>query len=292
MRRKRSAGGGGIQTVRTDGLRLVYRVLGRGPVCLVPSPGWGMSVDSYFETLGRLGNAMTLVFVDSRGSGLSTKPRTTKGYRYADFARDMERVRCHLGVEKVWIFGHSMGGILAMRYALDFPASAVGLFLVGTFAQGDKAYAREVARREAARAKEAWYKKVDWGAIRSDRDLKRAFMDALPLYFHDSRRLPEYRAALASTTFSGHAYRGWQESEEGTVRMLAELDGIRCPTLVVVGKTDFVCAPFNSERIHRHIAGSRLVILPNTGHFPWLESPAAFYAAVDGFLAKLPAGAR
>lgn len=274
----------GPATVEVNGLRLWYSVRGRGPVCLVPSPGWGMSVDFYVETLGALSDVLTLVFIDSRGSGRSQRPLSTAEYRYADFASDLEGIRRHLGAPKIWILGHSMGGILAMRYALDHPDASAGLVLVGTFAQGDKAYGEEVARRKALRASEPWYKTVDWDAIKSDQDLAVALSDVLPLYFHDFGRMAEYRARLASTAYSSHAYRGWQDSEGGTVSLLDSLGAIQCPTLLVVGESDFVCAPMNSERIHRQVKNSEMVVLLQAGHFPWVERPAPFFQAVRDFL--------
>lgn len=273
-------------TVEVNGLRLWYSVKGRGPFCLIPSPGWGMSVDLYGATLGELSDVMTLVFIDSRGSGRSQRPSSTREYRYSDFAMDIEGIRLHLGAPKVWILGHSMGGILGMRYALDFPSAAAGLLLVGTFAQGDKAYGDEVARRKALRASEPWYKEVDWDAIKDDQDLAVALSHALPLYFHEYERMPEYRAIMASTTYASHAYRGWQDSEGGTVNILPSLGAIQCPTLLVVGESDFVCAPMNSERIHARIKKSEMVVLPQAGHFPWIERPEPFYRTIRDFLSK------
>lgn len=276
----------GAGTADVDGLRLWYAVKGRGPTCLVPSPGWGMSSDLYAQTLDWLARDFTLVFIDSRGSGRSSRPPSTADYRYGLHAADLEGIRGHLGIGKVWVLGHSMAGIQAMRFALDYPGSVAGLLLVGTFAQGDEAYAAEVKRRENLRASEPWYRKVDWSAIRTDEQLKDAFSAALPLYFSGTSAMSTYRRLFESTLYSGHAYRGWLESEGGSVMMLGAIEAIQCPTLLVVGDGDFVCPPSCSRLIQERIPHAELVEIPSSGHFPWIETPEPFIRCVRSFLAR------
>ena len=56
------------------------------------------------------------------------------------------------------------------------------------------------------------------------------------------------------------------------------------PTLIVVGDEDTVTPPAASEAMHRAIAGSELVRIPQAGHLSNLERPDAFTAAVAAFL--------
>ncbi len=58
-------------TVRLNGLNLWHKVCGVGPVCLLPTPGWGPSSDLYYHTLGRLETLFTVVYLDTRGTGRS-----------------------------------------------------------------------------------------------------------------------------------------------------------------------------------------------------------------------------
>ena len=268
------------------GIRLWFKVVGRGPICLVPSPGWGMSIDLYAETLGWLGDAFTLVFIDSRGSGRSGRPASTADYGYARHSADLEGVRRHLGAGKVWVLGHSMAGVQAMRFALDYPGSVAGLLLIGTYAEADEAYAAEVERRKALRAAEPWYRTVDWGGIETDVQLKEALSTALPLYFHKAEAMPGYRRLFETSTYSGHAYRGWLECDSGTVSMLDAVGSIQCPTLLVVGEGDFVCPPSCSRRIRERVPRAELAEIAESGHFPWIEQPASFERHVRVFLSR------
>ena len=64
-----------------------------------------------------------------------------------------------------------------------------------------------------------------------------------------------------------------------------ELGRIDAPTLVVAGEDDFICDVTAAREMAELIPGARLVVIPDAGHFPWVEQPAAFRAALDEFLA-------
>ena len=63
-----------------------------------------------------------------------------------------------------------------------------------------------------------------------------------------------------------------------------QLDGLTLPTLVVWGQHDRLIPLAMGERFAREIPGARLVVVPDAGHAPMIEAPAAFMAAVRGFL--------
>lgn len=61
-----------------------------------------------------------------------------------------------------------------------------------------------------------------------------------------------------------------------------------CPSLVVVGASDALTPPAEAEAMARRIAGAELVRIPDAGHLPCIENPAAFAAALGDFLDRLP----
>jgi pimeloyl-ACP methyl ester carboxylesterase len=63
-----------------------------------------------------------------------------------------------------------------------------------------------------------------------------------------------------------------------------KLDTIRVPTLVLVGRHDFICSPMQARIIHDGIRGSRLAVFEKSGHFPWIEEPELFFSTVTNFL--------
>jgi proline iminopeptidase len=68
-----------------------------------------------------------------------------------------------------------------------------------------------------------------------------------------------------------------------TYDLLAQLGTITCPVLIIGGDADLI-PPESNELIHAQIKGSRLVIMKNCGHFPFLEAPTQFFPAVRDFL--------
>ncbi len=65
-----------------------------------------------------------------------------------------------------------------------------------------------------------------------------------------------------------------------------ELARIATPTLVVVGEDDFICDVVSAREMADAIPGAQLATIPEAGHFPWVEQPAAFRAALDRFLTE------
>ena len=67
-----------------------------------------------------------------------------------------------------------------------------------------------------------------------------------------------------------------------------ELGRIQVPTLVLVGRKDFVCSVRFANALHVGIPGSRLVVLEKSGHMSYVEEPDRFFRVVDDFLAGRP----
>jgi len=67
----------------------------------------------------------------------------------------------------------------------------------------------------------------------------------------------------------------------------SEVDKITVPTLILVGDEDVAVPPVHSQRLHEHIAGSRLEIIPRAGHTSTVEEPTAVNSAITNFLGSL-----
>ena len=65
------------------------------------------------------------------------------------------------------------------------------------------------------------------------------------------------------------------------------LPSIQLPTLIIVGDEDVATIPAKSRRMHASIQGSKLVVIPNSGHTSTVETPQAVIAAMEGFLANV-----
>ncbi|MFW6010637.1 MAG: alpha/beta fold hydrolase, partial [Gemmatimonadota bacterium] len=126
--------------------RIHYRVLGRGAdtvVAIHGGPGAGMN--SILPDLEPLTESFTVIFYDQRGGGRSELPADTALLRAEYFVEDLEAVRRHFGLERMKLFTHSFGSILAARYAQEY-SNRVDWMVFHKATGPDMVAARELAR--------------------------------------------------------------------------------------------------------------------------------------------------
>ena len=115
---------------RRTGSRSVTRCAARGRLCCCQG-GPNNICDTIAADIAPLADSHTLVFHDYRGSGLShSAPADT--YRFERLADDLDELRQHLGFDSVSVLAHSMGGFVALHFALRHSDSCTRLALVGT----------------------------------------------------------------------------------------------------------------------------------------------------------------
>jgi proline iminopeptidase len=147
------------------------------------------------------------------------------------------------------------------------------------------------ARARATPAQWAAYRSLWDGSLRGDDAFRQAFETIRPLYFHDQRLAEAANRARSDTRYRLAVRQFIIAHEYPTYDCRAELKGIRCPTLVMVGRHDWICPVDQSEEIHRLIPGSELTVFESSGHSPQVEEPAAFQDRLRRFLAGGAGGA-
>ena len=90
---------------------------------------------------------------------------------------------------------------------------------------------------------------------------------------------------LSSTVLSAEAAEAGGALAEGW-SVVPRLGEISAPTLVLVGRDDFICPPSQAKIMHERIPNSELVVFEQSGHFPYIEEPQAFFDAVRGWLKR------
>jgi pimeloyl-ACP methyl ester carboxylesterase len=111
-------------------LRVVEGGATRGePVVMLH--GWGASAYSFRHAFDRLSkHGMRVVAADLRGFGLSDKPSAAGAYSLASYREDVDQLLDALGIERAALVGHSMGGGVALKYALERPERVGALSLI------------------------------------------------------------------------------------------------------------------------------------------------------------------
>ena len=122
--------------------------------------------------------------------------------------------------------------------------------------------------------------------IATDEEFGRYLATIMPFYFHDESKLPA--SLFERGTYAIDAYRMMKiNADELGHGILERLEEIVAPTVIVVGDDDFICSTVQAARIHMRIKGSKLVLIEQAGHFPWIEQPEAFYAGLQEALAAV-----
>ncbi|MEU8656234.1 alpha/beta fold hydrolase [Actinoplanes philippinensis] len=271
----------GTHFVTVGGTRLAYHVAGSGPV-MIAHPG-GPGVEYSYLRVPQLEKTFTMVYVEPAGTGASDPlpEHATYAGTYADLLHGLVE---HLGVPAVHLLGHSHGGVVAQRYALRHPDRVAGLVLYSSTPVTDAAFWAEGARQGAAYPRRhpeipeaaAAAAALEEPLAEQTEAAKSAWMSAvLPVYFAD------FWGRRAEFEPLRDGIRSWPVNFDSTaVDFRPGLPEITAPTLVVTGRHDFICGPGWAAMLHDGIARSRLVILPESGHFGHLEEPEAFAAAV------------
>jgi len=236
--------------------------------------GYTDSWRSYRPLLAELPYSIRVIAVTQRGHGDSSKPASA--YGISDFAADVPVILDRLGIERAVLLGHSMGSLVAQRFAIDHPDRTLGLVLIGAF--------RAVAGNAGAEA--LWQAGVAAATDPLDPAFVRAFQastlaDAVPPAFFEtvvaeSLKVPArvWRAALRAMLdedFSG------------------ELCRIAAPTLLLWGDQDGFSGREEQEALRAAIKGAALLVDPGAGHSPHWEHPTRSAAAIAAFVGQLAA---
>jgi proline iminopeptidase len=182
----------------------------------------------------------------------------------------------------VAVLGHSYGGFVALEYALRYPERLGRLILLGTspaFDHGEEVQAN--ARRRGATQEQLEALAV---SPEDDAEAWRQWKTIEPLYFHayDAELAERVMGRTIVSNYAGEASDAILEGWDATPR----LGEIAAPTLIIVGRDDFVCPPSRAEIMHERMPDSELVVLENSGHFAHAEEAEAFFEVVRGWLRR------
>jgi proline iminopeptidase len=281
-------------TVTLNEVDIHYRTIGEGPVLFLVSPGWGVASGYLQRAFSSLAKHLRLVFIDTRGSGLSGRPADPMRMGSVDMANDLEALRAHLGLSEISILGHSNSGAIALAYAARYTDRVSKLVLIDSQVLGLSADA-DTQRILENRATDPRFKEAtrivstfftgQMNPATSDESLEAFIAQVLPLFLHS----PEKSLPLAQEQLSGpissYAFVSQYAADAAfPIDQTKSLAAIRAKALIMAGRHDYICPVALSQRLHEGIPESRLVIFEESGHLPWLEEPNAFSAELERFL--------
>lgn len=239
--------------------------------------GLGATSNVWFPQRQALSGRFQVIVYDRSGCGLSSL--RDEGYSIESWGAELARLLDDLAVATAVVVGHSLGSMVAQDFAATHPERTRALVLVG----GEAALSPEGREILGTRADlieagglsavvDPWLSSVLAPATRAGNPVLAGLLRAMFLSY-DPRSYAQQARALRDADVRPHH------------------SGISCPTLLLVGDEDPVTPLAWQEAIQSAIPGSQLRTLPGAAHMPMLESPVAFNAALEEFLARLGAPA-
>jgi pimeloyl-ACP methyl ester carboxylesterase len=255
-----------------NGTRLYYEVAGSGdPLVLIH----GMTLDTrmWDDQFEPLAHQYRVVRYDARGFGKSALPAAGRPYAHTD---DLKALLNHLDIARAFILGLSMGGGIAIDFAVAHPEATEALIPVDSRLNGwqpDAEFA-EYLSAVRTRAREA--------GTQAGRDAW-----TYSTMFKPALENPTVASRLVQIIAD---YSGWHWVNDNPLRTpdppaAQRLHTIRVPTLIVIGEQDVPDCQAIADTLHQRIPNASKRVIPRVGHMSNMEAPERFNALISDFLA-------
>lgn len=281
----------GEYDVTLNGVQIHYTVRGKGPLLIAHSGGPGADARDW-DDFAKIDNFVTIVAIHPRGSGLSG-PAAGDAYLLPDYASDVDALRRHLGLEKAMLMGWSHGGMVALEYATRYPDSLSKLILFDTSAYFGE-FLSDVEASVQAFKNEPWFEdsldalKKEWaGEYQTDEDMGRLWQREKKFYFKKfDARAQAYAERTKDTLIKIAPLRVFNEKEAPSFDLRPQLEKINVPTLIIVGRHDFITNVEMAKEMAARIPNAQMEVFEESGHYGFVEEPEKFYRVVKEFVEK------
>lgn len=256
-----------------------YLAGGEGQQVLVLLHGIFADKDHWVEFVRPLRADFRILIPDLPGFGASSR-LDDASYDYQTQAERLHAFLQLLEVETFHLAGNSMGGTLAARYALDHPQRVASLALIGGPHGVKTAVASEMQRR------------VEQGEIPLIARNQDEFVALLDLLFVKRPWWPRplYKQAADQAIQRAESnVRLWQQQQQDPFYLQQHLAELSMPVFTLWGEQDRVFDASGLETLRENLPDGQHELMPQMGHLPMMEAPAAAARRYQAWLASLEA---
>ena len=247
--------------------KIYYEQQGQGELIILIH-GLGLCSESWLDLPELLAKKFTVVTYDLRGHGKSFAPDT--GYSYREQVNDLKALITELDHKRLHILSHSLGGAVAVKYALDQPDVVKSLILAAPHVVGYRDYQDWPNVYRTARNIDIDQAKIQWETFR--------------LFSRVDRESDEWKAfTRCLKAFSGKPWtdpEAFKYLDESDMKLL---DNLTMRTLVLCGREDVDFLPL-AKLINARLTNGSLFEIPDCGHMIHYEKPEVFKREVGAFL--------
>jgi proline iminopeptidase len=265
------------------------KVFGKGAPLLVINGGPGMSCEGFVALAEKLSAQNQVFLYDQRGTGQSRLAKVDSStVTIALMVQDIETIRKYFKIKSWTVFGQSFGGMLASFYAATYPQRTRGLILSASGGVDmDLFSSLNITARLTATERDSlafWNARIAAGDTSFHARLQRGRFLA-PAYLYDksyvpviAQRLTQGNAAINALVF--------QDMRRINFDCKPALRNYQKPVLILQGTDDIIDVKI-AEKAHYLLKQSSLVLLPQCGHYGWLDQPELYYKSIGDFLKKV-----
>jgi len=235
----------------------------------------GLGIDHTYlhPTLDPLGDIFKLIFYDHRGHGRSGRPpiNTITFEQLADDANELREIL----------------GYVALNYAIRHPKHISHLILIDTAPAFD--YMEEImANVQNKKPTPELIATLNAPVDPTIDGFRNQFKMLQPLYFYGfTPKVEEKAYRVIDKMILNPELAAFNEILMLKYNVSSQLTKIEVPTLILVGKDDFMCPPSQSQRMHDSIPNSELHIFEKCGHYPFYETPDEFFRVLHNWFKKV-----
>jgi proline iminopeptidase len=272
--------------IKINGTRLYFNVKGTGPYLLMLHGGPGLNHSYFIPHLRELEKKFTLIYYDQRACGRSSIP-AADSISINFLVNDIEAIRKRFKIAKLNILAHSWGSLLAVQYALAYPDKINKLILSNPSMlsrEYDEQAAQLVMKNTSREDSIARAKIMSEGTLDSDKYEELFLLSFRPSAYNKENvskinlNLPENFSTANNSLFTA-----LMKDPALSQDLYESISTLAFPVLVIHGAADVV--PFASiERLSRELPQAELVVLKESGHFPFVEERELYNKTVVDFL--------
>jgi pimeloyl-ACP methyl ester carboxylesterase len=237
----------------------------------------GAALD-FVDVIPALATSRRVVAYDQRGHGDSTNTGDASTYTFDQLTADLAAfVGARLSTP-FDLLGHSMGGIISLRYVLAYPERVRSLVLMDTGA-APAAKLGEVFGPLTQLGREQ-------GMAAVFATVKQFWVQQADASGQPAPAVTMQRVESKFTRMDPEAFGAFSEALGEYPSMVERLGEIRCPTTVLVGENDTGLRA-SADVLAEGIRGAELVVIPDAGHSPQEDQPQLWTEAVQHHLARV-----
>ncbi len=270
--------------INVNGYKTRYWKLGQSGSILLLLHGFAFSVEVWEHNIEELAKNHTVIAIDLLGFGLTDKPKNKqKVEEFPLFVRDFLQA---LKIESLHIVGHSMGGLIALRFTQLFGTMVKSLTLISS-AGLDRKIPIHFRLFSLPFVGEHFVRPNKYGlqsALRKNVYHPHIDLSDLSNKLYEYSLHPEMAKTLLNVCRAAINIWGFKRKIVKTIEK--EMCKVTCPVLIIWGENDCIIYADHAHKAHKMLKNSQLEIFPACGHLPQFEYPDKFNAILSHFISN------